>query len=229
MRSTPSTWPSSPSPTRRPGNSSCAFATPSTLPAENGTVRTSPRDHLERAVAGLEAATIDTLHGFCREILRAQPLAAGIDPSFEVEGSGARMLSRSFRSWWAEALVDPDPGLRRFLARGRVLGWNETPSSELEAAVAGFLDHRDLDGSWSGPEADLEALWAELEPRCHRLAEHIIEGEVQDPLRTSLEPWLEALRGLSAADAPESAEARRVQLGPLLKQALARPMGTGPL
>jgi len=40
--------------------------------------------HLEHAIAHLEEAQINTIHGFCTDLLRERPVEAGLDPSFEV-------------------------------------------------------------------------------------------------------------------------------------------------
>ncbi|HEY3254647.1 MAG TPA: UvrD-helicase domain-containing protein, partial [Polyangiaceae bacterium] len=42
------------------------------------------RTHLEQALAALEVAHINTIHGFCADLLRERPVAAGIDPQFAV-------------------------------------------------------------------------------------------------------------------------------------------------
>ncbi len=51
-----------------------------------------------------EAAFVGTFHGFCARLLRAHPLAAGLDPEFEIldEGFSGRMRDRAFKV----ALVD---------------------------------------------------------------------------------------------------------------------------
>jgi ATP-dependent exoDNAse (exonuclease V) beta subunit len=70
------------------------------------------RLELERLARDTEAAWISTIHGFCRRLLAAHPVAAGIDPRFRVldEGESSRLRSRAF---WAalDALLsggDPD-------------------------------------------------------------------------------------------------------------------------
>jgi len=61
-----------------------------------------------QAARDTEAAFVGTFHGFCARLLRAQPLAAGVDPDFVVleEGLAGRMRGRAFeqavRSWLAE-------------------------------------------------------------------------------------------------------------------------------
>ncbi|HST32190.1 MAG TPA: UvrD-helicase domain-containing protein [Solirubrobacteraceae bacterium] len=61
-----------------------------------------------QAARDTEAAFVGTFHGFCARLLRAQPLAAGVDPDFTVleEGLAGRLRRRAFeqavRSWLAE-------------------------------------------------------------------------------------------------------------------------------
>jgi ATP-dependent helicase/nuclease subunit A len=61
-----------------------------------------------QAARDTEAAFVGTFHGFCAGLLRAQPLAAGVDPDFVVleEGLAGRLRKRAFeqavRSWLAE-------------------------------------------------------------------------------------------------------------------------------
>jgi ATP-dependent helicase/nuclease subunit A len=47
-----------------------------------------------------EAAFVSTFHGFCARLLRAHPLAAGVEPDFTVldEGLAGRLRERAFRS-----------------------------------------------------------------------------------------------------------------------------------
>jgi len=54
-------------------------------------------DEHARAVDG---AWIGTIHGFCARLLRAQPLAAGLDPKFEVleETSAERLAEASYEA-----------------------------------------------------------------------------------------------------------------------------------
>ena len=54
------------------------------------------------AARDTEAAFVSTFHGFCARLLRAHPLAAGLDPEFAIldEGLAARLRGRA----WASAL-----------------------------------------------------------------------------------------------------------------------------
>ena len=65
----------------------------------------SPR-RLERALETLEEAHVNTIHGFCAELLRERPVEARVDPLFTVltEPQADRLYARAFRAWLQEAL-----------------------------------------------------------------------------------------------------------------------------
>ena len=56
--------------------------------------KTSPEDPWARRLSQLDSARIDTIHGFCADILRANAAQAGIDPLFDVldENDSAMLL-----------------------------------------------------------------------------------------------------------------------------------------
>jgi ATP-dependent exoDNAse (exonuclease V) beta subunit len=76
-------------------------------------------ERLEDALATLEEAHVNTIHGFCAELLRERPVEASVDPLFEVltEAQSDRLYSRAFRAWLQEALRNPPEGVRRALRR----------------------------------------------------------------------------------------------------------------
>ncbi len=53
-----------------------------------------------QAARDTEAAFVGTFHGFCARLLRAHPLAAGLDPEFEIadEGQAARLRELAFEA-----------------------------------------------------------------------------------------------------------------------------------
>ena len=69
------------------------------------------RLELERLARDTEAAWISTIHGFCRRLLAAHPVAAGIDPRFRVldEGESSRLRSRAFWAALDALLSEGDP------------------------------------------------------------------------------------------------------------------------
>src|ERR1700692_4254586 len=67
------------------------------------------RLRLEHALETLEEAHVNTIHGFCADLLRERPVEARVDPSFTVltEPQSDRLYARAFRAWLQEALEDP--------------------------------------------------------------------------------------------------------------------------
>src|SRR3954466_7772728 len=64
------------------------------------------RERLEHALATLEEAHVNTIPGFCPQLLRERPVEASVDPLFRVltEPLADRLYSRAFRAWLQEAL-----------------------------------------------------------------------------------------------------------------------------
>jgi ATP-dependent helicase/nuclease subunit A len=69
------------------------------------------RLELEHLSRDTESAWISTIHGFCRRMLAAHPVAAGIDPRFRVldEGEASRLRGRAFWAALDEMLSGNDP------------------------------------------------------------------------------------------------------------------------
>jgi ATP-dependent exoDNAse (exonuclease V) beta subunit len=65
-----------------------------------------------QAARDTEAAFVGTFHGFCARLLRAHPLAAGLDPDFEVvdEGRAARLRVLAFQEAVRGFVADGDGG-----------------------------------------------------------------------------------------------------------------------
>src|SRR5437879_448040 len=77
------------------------------------------RPRLELALATLEEARVNTIHGFCAELLRERPVEASVDPLFVVltEPEADRLYTRAFQAWLQETLASPGEGVRRALRR----------------------------------------------------------------------------------------------------------------
>src|SRR2546428_3380146 len=77
------------------------------------------RARLEQALQTLEEAHVNTIHGFCAELLRERPVEAGVDPLFTVltEAQAERIYAGVFRNWLQETLSEPPQGVRRALRR----------------------------------------------------------------------------------------------------------------
>lgn len=108
--------------------------------------------NLVNALAQLEEAEVNTIHGFCADILRERPVEALLDPQFEsMNEAQARQLQRqSFRLWLQEALNAPPEGVRRYLRRDA----KRTPTEGLSDAAAKLAMWRDYPAPWRRPEFD---------------------------------------------------------------------------
>jgi len=136
------------------------------------------RGHLERALAALEVAHINTIHGFCADLLRERPVDAGIDPKFEVldETAAEALLQEAFRNWFERALAVPGEGLRRMLRRRSWRAERTTPRDELLRACRDLIEYRDFDAPWTFPEFEREPLIDELVERFRGLGSFLTQA-----------------------------------------------------
>lgn len=114
------------------------------------------REALARALAHLEEARIQTIHGFCADLLRERPVEARIDPRFELlgEGDARSLFDETFSRWVTAALAAPPEGLRRALRRrGR-----EGPLERLRAAAEDLRAFRHLPAPWRREPFERDAL-----------------------------------------------------------------------
>jgi ATP-dependent exoDNAse (exonuclease V) beta subunit len=168
----------------------------------------SEAQHLERALAALEIAHINTIHGFCADLLRERPVEAGIDPAFEVldEAAAETLLRDAFRSWFERALSEPGPGLRRILRRRNWRKERTTPREDLLKACRTLVENRDFDAPWSAPEFARERAIDELVERFRAL------GALHGQARRSSDQLAQAMATFKAwvarLDARERAAAR---------------------
>jgi ATP-dependent exoDNAse (exonuclease V) beta subunit len=121
---------------------------------------------LEEALATLEEAHVNTIHGFCAELLRERPVEATVDPLFTVltEPQADRLYARAFRAWLQEALQDPSEGLRRSLRRTSAPSFagaggsvSEGPIDRLRKAGRTLAEWRDFTHPWARPPFDRAA------------------------------------------------------------------------
>jgi ATP-dependent exoDNAse (exonuclease V) beta subunit len=112
------------------------------------------RMRVDRALAGLEEAHVNTIHGFCSDLLRERPVEAGVDPAFEVliEGDAQRLHARLFDSWLARTLADPPESVRRALYRPANLrdpdGDDSGPVDRLRRSAWELVGWRDFTRRW---------------------------------------------------------------------------------
>src|SRR5947209_14140759 len=113
---------------------------------------------LEDALKTLEDAHVNTIHGFCAELLRERPVEACVDPLFGVltEAQADRLYGRAFRAWLQDALQQPPEGLRRGLRRTSVPafqsgGQSDGPIDRLRRAGRTLAESRDFPAPWQRP------------------------------------------------------------------------------
>ena len=143
-------------------------------------------DALEEALKTLEEAHVNTIHGFCAELLRERPVEAQVDPLFAVltEPQADRVYARAFRAWLQEALKTPPEGLRRALRRTSAVGGasgaggagfrsgagDGGPIERLRGAGWMLAEARDFPHPWDRPpfarDAEIDRIVAAL----HRFA-----------------------------------------------------------
>ena len=134
------------------------------------------RRRLDAALEKLEEAHVNTIHGFCADLLRERPVEARVDPLFAVltEPQASRLYDRAFRAWLQEALREPPEGLRRALRRTAAPSFGggaaDGPIDRLRKAGRSLAEWRDFPAAWRRPvfarEREIDRLVADL----HRLA-----------------------------------------------------------
>jgi ATP-dependent helicase/nuclease subunit A len=129
-------------------------------------------DRLEEALKTLEEAHVNTIHGFCAELLRERPVEARVDPLFAVltEPQADRVYARAFRAWLQEALRNPPEGVRRALRRTSGAFDAGGPIDRLRGAGRMLADARDFPHPWDRPPFDRSAEIDRLVGELHRFA-----------------------------------------------------------
>jgi ATP-dependent exoDNAse (exonuclease V) beta subunit len=133
------------------------------------------RARLEHALETLEEAHVNTIHGFCAELLRERPVEARVDPLFAVltEPQAGQLYARAFRAWLQAALQDPPEGLRRALRRTSAPsqgGDGDGPIDRLRSAGRTLAEWRDFTHRWDRPPFDRDREVDRLVDEVHRLA-----------------------------------------------------------
>src|SRR5260370_21988040 len=113
------------------------------------TADASRRRIVEDAIERLEEARINTIHGFCADLLRERPVEGRVDPLFEPlsESEARELYEEASDSWLQRALHGSAEGLRRSLRRQSKDG----PTERLKAAGWELLNWRDFSAPWSRP------------------------------------------------------------------------------
>ena len=148
------------------------------------------RARLDAALKQLEEAHVNTIHGFCADLLRERPVEAGIDPLFEVlvEPAAARVFDDAFGRWLQEQLADPPEGIRRALQRTS-FGGEDGPIDRLRGAAWELTGWRDFPAPWTRPPFDRNAEVDAAVAALHDLAALTADPSSRnDPLFHATEP-----------------------------------------
>jgi len=145
------------------------------LERERAATRESqPRERLDAALGSLEEAHVNTIHGFCAELLRERPVEAGVDPLFRVltETQSERLFEEAFSGWLQAQLADPPEGVRRALRRSASFSFSgsrprqDGPIDRLRRAAWELAQWRDFPAPWTRRAFDrrrqIDRLVAEL-------------------------------------------------------------------
>ena len=144
-----------------------------------------PPDERERCRAALDevdAAAIETLHGFAQRILSAHPLEAGLPPLIEVQDEIRSSIA--FEERWSEfvdRLLD-DPALEEVLLRAHVLGLETKHLREVAREFHSHWDRLEDAAIEAAPLPPLDASAAPRRPR-QTLRAH---GALQRPRRLAV-------------------------------------------
>jgi len=149
----------------------------------------SEQQNLSAALQALEIAHINTIHGFCADLLRERPVSAALDPAFEVldEAGADALLRDAFRVWFERSLSDPGPALRRVLRRRNWRSERTTPREDLLKACRALLENRDFTTPWTLPPFDRDRAVDEMVDQIRALAAlHKLASRASDPLAQAL-------------------------------------------
>ncbi len=136
------------------------------------------RERLDAALGSLEEAHVNTIHGFCAELLRERPVEAGVDPLFRVltESQSERLFEEAFSGWLQAQLADPPEGVRRALRRSTSFAFSaarprqDGPIDRLRRAAWELAQWRDFPTPWSRPAFDRRGQIDRLVTDLHALA-----------------------------------------------------------
>ncbi len=159
------------------------------------------RQRLDAALESLEEAHVNTIHGFCAELIRERPVEARVDPLFTVltEPQAGHLYMRAFQAWLQQALAQPSEGLRRALRRTSApafggSGDGDGPVDRLRRAGSALVEWRHFPAPWHRPPFDRAAAIARVLEHLHRLAD-LSDAPISE--RDNLYLDLDAVRRLS--------------------------------
>jgi ATP-dependent exoDNAse (exonuclease V) beta subunit len=133
---------------------------------------------LHAGVQNLEQAHVNTIHGFCADLLRERPVEARVDPLFRVltEGQARRLFEEAFAVWFEGVVEHPPEGVRRSLRRpSRGFRQGEAdedgPIERLRRSGFELTQWRDFPTAWTREPFDRDAEMAAVVELVHRLAQ----------------------------------------------------------
>lgn len=129
------------------------------------TARRTARAMYETLLQAPRPLRATTFHAFCQEILRRFPLEADVPPGFELNENGGELRAAAWDALIGEATASPDGTTAEDLATLLELCGGQ---SNMEAALASFLDHRSdwwalTDAAAAPPAAAAERLRRRLD------------------------------------------------------------------
>jgi ATP-dependent exoDNAse (exonuclease V) beta subunit len=132
---------------------------------------------LEAALSTLEEAHVNTIHGFCAELLRERPVEARVDPLFTVltDDQSASLYARAFHRWLQQALQRPPAGVRRALRRSSAPSFGGSdahgPVDRLRSAGRALAEWRAFPAPWRRPPFDRDDGLRRILAGLHALAD----------------------------------------------------------
>ena len=129
------------------------------------------RERGEAALDELDGAAIETIHAFCRRLLAAHPLQAGLPPAFDLlEGTEAgRWFGDQWDAWFEGFLerANDDPTLAAPLLRVLALGATPKSLHDLAAKLSGDWDRLTVsDDAIQQPDVELDEVIGALDDAC---------------------------------------------------------------
>jgi ATP-dependent helicase/nuclease subunit A len=136
------------------------------------------RERLDNALGSLEEAHVNTIHGFCAELLRERPVEARVDPLFRVltETQSERVFDEAFGGWLQQQLSDPPEGVRRALRRSAPFSFSgvrprqDGPIDRLQRAAWDLSQWRDFPTPWTRRPFNRDQQIEQLVSELHALA-----------------------------------------------------------
>ena len=129
------------------------------------------RGRCEAALDELDGAAVETIHAFCRRVLAAHPLQAGLPPAFDMlDATEANALfAEQWDTWFADLLerAERDPDLATPLLRVLALGATPERLRGLASALRGHWDRlSSVSEPFPQPELELAVIADELDAVC---------------------------------------------------------------